>query len=52
MASKHRRQDNEIEGIDPEEDMERFSQEMYKRINEELQIVGSIAAFANAIRVL
>ncbi len=41
----------EIEGIDPEEDMERFSQEMYKRINEELQIVGSIAAsFANAIR--
>jgi len=41
----------EIEGIDPEEDREQFEQEMYKRINEELQVVGSIAAsFANAIR--
>lgn len=41
----------EIEGIDPEENKEQFQQEMSKRINEELQVVGSIAAsFANAIR--
>ena len=41
----------EIEGIDPEEDKEQFEKEMIKRINEELQVVGSIAAsFANAIR--
>lgn len=41
----------EIEGLDPEEDREQFEREMGKRINEELSIVGSIAAsFANAIR--
>lgn len=41
----------EIEGLDPEEDSEQFEVEMSKRINEELLIVGSIAAsFANAIR--
>lgn len=41
----------EIEGLDPEEDREKFEVEMSKRINEELLIVGSIAAsFANAIR--
>jgi hypothetical protein len=41
----------EIEGIDPEGNKEQFEKEMNKRINEELQVVGSIAAsFANAIR--
>lgn len=41
----------EIEGLDPEEDREQFEVEMNKRINDELLIVGSIAAsFANAIR--
>lgn len=41
----------EIEGIDPEEDRDAFNHEMDKRINEELQVVGSIAAsFANVIR--
>lgn len=40
-----------IEGLDPEGNIEQFGREMYKRINEELQVVGSIAAsFANAIR--
>lgn len=41
----------EIEGLDPYEDSKKFQIEMNKRINEELMIVGSIAAsFANAIR--
>ena len=41
----------EIEGIDQEGNKEQFEKEMNKRINEELQVVGSIAAsFANAIR--
>lgn len=41
----------QVEGIDPEDNREQFEQEMAKRINEELNVVGSIAAsFANAIR--
>lgn len=41
----------EFDDLDPEDDKEKFQEEMYIRINEELQTVGSIAAsFANAIR--
>lgn len=41
----------DFEDLDPEEDKKKFQEEMYKRINEELKIIGSIAAsFASAIR--
>lgn len=41
----------EFNDLDPEDDKEQFQEEMYKRINKELQTVGSVAAsFANAIR--
>lgn len=41
----------EFDDLDPDVNKEKFQEEMYRRINEELQTVGSIAAsFANAIR--
>ncbi|WP_353892470.1 BREX system ATP-binding protein BrxD [Proteinivorax hydrogeniformans] len=41
----------EIADLDPDEDQEKFQQEIGKRIDDELQVVGSIAnSFANAIR--
>lgn len=41
----------EFDDLDPDINKEKFQEEMYRRINEELQTVGSIAAsFANAIR--
>lgn len=41
----------EFDGLDPEGDSEKFQEEMNRRINEELQTVGTIAAsFANVIR--
>jgi len=41
----------EIEGIDPDENREKFEIEMGKRIDEELQVIGSIAlSFAKAVK--
>jgi hypothetical protein len=41
----------EITGLDPDEDREEFRQEVSKQIDQELQVIGAIAAsFSNAVR--